>query len=35
MADYNNIREIMDHLATKGVCKEDSYITYDGGCERV
>ena len=35
MKDYNNIREIMDYLQTKGVCKEKEYDNNEASCERV
>ena len=35
MKDYNNIREIMDYLQTKGVCTEEDYNDNPASCERV
>ena len=35
MKEYNNIRDIMDYLQTKGVCKEEEYNKNEASCERV
>lgn len=35
LAGYNSIREVMDYLMTRGVCKEEEYNKDQELCERV